>query len=113
MGGNSALTLTLSNTGAMDGTEVVQFYIRHNYAPVTRPVKELKGFRRVALKAGETQAVRFEVTPDILAMWSVPKGRSSFPGAVGPRRVEPGLYTLMVGSSSADRDLQRLTLRVE
>jgi beta-glucosidase len=112
-GQKAALSFTLTNAGEMDGTEVVQLYIRHNYAPVTRPVKELKGFPRIALKAGETATVRFEITPEMLSMHAAPQDRKTFPGLVGPRSVIPGDYTLMVGSSSANADLQRLTLRVE
>ena len=100
----------------MDGDEVVQLYIRHNYAGVTRPVKELKAFRRISVKAGESAEVEFEVTPQMLSMWGVPKdrgGRRSFPGSVGEWTVEPGSYTLMVGSSSADSDLQTLELLVK
>jgi beta-glucosidase len=112
-GQKAALSFTLTNAGEMDGTEVVQLYIRHNYAPVTRPVKELKGFQRIALKAGETATVCFEITPEMLSMHAAPQDRKTFPGLVGPRSVIPGDYTLMVGSSSANADLQRLTLRVE
>ncbi|MBQ3723435.1 MAG: glycoside hydrolase family 3 C-terminal domain-containing protein [Bacteroidales bacterium] len=112
-GDRAAMTFTLANTGEMDGTEVVQLYIRHNYAPVTRPVKELKGFQRIALKAGESATVRFEITPEMLSMYDAPKDAKTFPGLVGSRRVLPGDYTLMVGSSSANADLQRLILRVE
>lgn len=115
-GEKAALTVDVTNTGAMDGAEVVQLYIRDNYASVTRPVKELKGFQRVYLKAGEQQTVRFEITPEMLSIWTAPKpeaGRPVFPGRVGAFAVESGDFTLMVGSSSADTDLQRLTLRVE
>ena len=112
-GQKAALSFTLTNTGGMDGTEVVQLYSRHNYASVTRPVKELKGFQRISLKAGEAATVRFDITPEMLSMYSAPKDGNTFPGLVGPRCVEPGDYTLMVGSSSAKSDLQELTLRVE
>ena len=113
-GASTALTVKVTNAGEWDGDEVVQLYIRHNYASVTRPVKELKGFRRISLKVGESADVRFEITPEMLAMWSVPdKDGKSFPGTVGQWKVEPGLYTLMVGSSSAKRDLQGLSLLVE
>ena len=111
-GEKAALSLTLTNTGEREGTEVVQLYIRHNYAPVTRPVKELKGFQRISLKAGETASVHFEITPEMLSMYSAPKDGNTFPGLVGPRCIVPGTYTLMVGSSSSNADLQELVLQV-
>jgi beta-glucosidase len=112
-GQKAALSFTLTNTGEMEGAEVVQLYIRHNYAPVTRPVKELKGFQRISLKAGETATVRFEITPEMLSMYSAPKNPDAFPGLVGPWEQVPGDFTILVGSSSANRDLQKLTLKVE
>ncbi len=94
----------VTNSGVMDGDEVVQLYVRDEYASVTRPVKELKAFRRVHIPAGESVKVEFEITPDMLACWS---------GKGDVWTVEPGEFTLMVGSSSADKDLQTLTLHVD
>ena len=88
----------------MDGDEVVQLYVRDEYASVTRPVKELKAFRRVHIPVGESVKVEFEITPEMLACWS---------GKGDVWTVEPGEFTLMVGSSSADKDLQTLTLHVD
>ena len=101
--GSATVSFTLTNTGSVDGTETAQLYIRDDYASVTRPVKELKGFRRVALKAGESAAVEFEITPDMLKCW----------GADECWSVEPGTFTVMVGSSSDDADLKTLTLEVQ
>lgn len=98
------VSVEVTNSGAMDGDEVVQLYVRDEYASVTRPVKELKAFRRVHIPAGETVKVAFEITPDMLACWS---------GKGDVWTVEPGDFTLMVGSSSADKDLQTLTLHVD
>ncbi len=94
----------VTNSGVMDGDEVVQLYVRDEYASVTRPVKELKAFRRVHIPAGESVKVEFEITPEMLACWS---------GKGDVWTVEPGEFTLMVGSSSADKDLQTLTLHVD
>ena len=93
----------VSNTGKMDGTEIVQLYIRDEYASVTRPVKELKGFKRVDLKAGETKTVSFEITDDMLKCW----------GAEDKWAVESGDFTIMTGSSSDDIDLQSVTLTIK
>ncbi len=98
------VSVEVTNSGAMDGDEVVQLYVRDEYASVTRPVKELKAFRRVHIPAGETVQVAFEITPEMLACWS---------GKGDVWTVEPGDFTLMVGSSSADKDLQTLTLHVD
>lgn len=101
-GDSTTVSIDVSNSGDVDGTETVQLYIRDEYASVTRPVKELKGFKRVDLKAGETAAVSFEITPDMLKCW----------GANGKWSVEPGDFTLMLGSSSADEDLKCIGLTI-
>lgn len=97
------VSFDVTNTGKMDGTEIVQLYIRDEYGSITRPVKELKGFQRISLKAGETKHVEFAITPDDLKFYTVRK----------VWEVEPGDFTIMVGSSSADKDLQKLLLKVE
>ncbi|MBP9993138.1 MAG: glycoside hydrolase family 3 C-terminal domain-containing protein, partial [Bacteroidales bacterium] len=96
------VSIDVTNSGEMDGTEIVQLYIHDEYASVTRPVKELKGFERVELKAGETRTVSFEVTDDMLKCWGIDDKWS----------VEPGDFSIMVGSSSADEDLKSVTLTV-
>ncbi|HCM19793.1 MAG TPA: glycosyl hydrolase, partial [Porphyromonadaceae bacterium] len=71
---------------------VVQLYTRQLTASVTRPVKELKGFRKIALKAGETQQVTFELTPEDLAFY----------GIEGKKKAEAGALKLWVAQHSAD-----------
>lgn len=101
--GDTARVLAdVTNTGATAGDEVVQLYVRDVVSSVTRPVKELRGFRRLSLKPGESATVTFEVTPDDLAFYDIDM----------QYRVEPGEFRLMVGSSSRDEDLQTVTLRV-
>lgn len=74
------ITFTLKNTGNMDGTEVVQLYLSDTYASMTRPVKELVGFMRVELKAGEEKKVKFTIEPSQMAFldedmkWKIEKG---------------------------------------
>ncbi|MNK95969.1 Xylan 1,4-beta-xylosidase precursor [compost metagenome] len=85
-------SFTLKNTGIYDGDEVVQLYIRDMLASVARPVLELKGFRRIRLKAGETQQVSFEITPEMLEMLDV-KMKSV---------IEPGDFRIMIGPSSRE-----------
>ena len=70
--GNQMLkaSITLTNTGKYDGAEVVQLYIRDLVGSNTRPVKELKGFQKVMLKAGETKTVTFNITPELLKFYN-------------------------------------------
>jgi beta-glucosidase len=81
----------VANTGQRAGDEVVQVYIRDDVASVTRPVKELRGFRRIRLAPGEEQTVTFVLGPDAL----------SFLDAQMRRIVEPGTFTVWAGPSSA------------
>ncbi len=81
----------MTNAGRMAGDEIVQLYIRDDVSSVTRPVKELKDFRRIHLEPGQKQTVQFNVTPDKL----------SFLDEEMRRVVEPGTFTIMVGPSSA------------
>ena len=97
------VTTKVSNTGGCKGTEVVQLYIRDNYSSATRPVKELKDFTRVTLNPGETKTVEFVITPDKLAFFD----RNMKYG------VEPGDFSVMVGSSSLDKDLKTTTLTIK
>jgi beta-glucosidase len=89
--GTAQVSVTVVNTGARAGDEVVQLYVRDQISSVTRPVQELKGFRRISLTPGEAQTIAFEITPDQL----------SFLDEQLQRRVEPGLFDLMIGGSSA------------
>ena len=95
-------TVTVTNNGPYDGDEVVQLYIRDEYGSVTRPVKELKAFRRVSLKNGESVKVEFDITPEMLQCW----------GAAEKWSVEPGDFTVLLGSSAAESDLTPLPLKV-
>jgi beta-glucosidase len=94
------VSFTLANTGDRAGQEVVQLYIRDEISSVTRPVMELKGFRKVLLEPGESREITFTITPDLLQFFDVNMQRV----------VEPGWFTIMIGSSSADI---RLSIRVQ
>jgi beta-glucosidase len=85
------VSVDVTNTGARTGDEVVQLYVRDDAASVARPVRELKGFRRVTLRPGETAVVWFMLRPLDLSMYR-PDMR---------RVVEPGTFTLWAGGSSA------------
>ena len=73
MNANGKLTLTVNvkNTGKYDADEVVQLYIRDVAATISRPVKELKGFERISLKAGESRDVNFTIDVDMLKFYSM------------------------------------------
>lgn len=90
--GSTSVTIEVTNTGDRPGSDVVQLYLRDRVSSVTRPVKELRGFERVRLQAGETTTVSFEIGPDDL----------SFYGSDMKEIVEPGLFDIMVGHSSDD-----------
>ncbi len=100
--GSTQVLVEVTNTGKRAGTEVVQMYIRDLVSSVTRPVKELKGFKKVWLQPGETQTVAIDITPESLAFYDVNMDYV----------VEPGEFEIMVGNSSRDADLQKLVLMV-
>jgi beta-glucosidase len=92
--GNRQLTatVTLTNDGAVEGKEVVQLYIRDLVGSVTRPVKELKGFQKIDLKAGESREVTFTITPEDLKFYDNDLKYDW----------EPGEFTIMIGGNSRD-----------
>ena len=89
--GEVLVSFDLTNTGSRDGDEVAQVYVHETTASVATPVKELKAFSRVHLKAGETQTITLRIKKAGLAVW----------GALRTWNVEPGEYTATVGGSSA------------
>jgi len=100
--GSTQLVVDVTNTGKRTGAEVVQLYIRDLVSSVTRPIKELKGFRKVQLEPGESTTVTFNITPAELSFFDVNMKYV----------VEPGDFEIMVGNSSRDADLTRLILQV-
>nr|WP_297166845.1 beta-glucosidase BglX [uncultured Dysgonomonas sp.] len=92
MGGELTAKVTVKNTSKVDGTEVVQLYVRDLVGSIVRPVKELKGFQRVELKAGESKTVEFKLTTDDLAFY----------GKDFVKEAETGDFNLWIGPSSKD-----------
>ncbi len=90
--GKLTATITVTNSGSVDGEEVVQLYIRDYAASIVRPVKELKAFEKVSLKAGETKTVSFTLTQKDL----------SFLDANGNAVMEAGKFSVFVGGNSRD-----------
>jgi beta-glucosidase len=100
--GTTQVLADVTNTGGRAGHEVVQLYVRDRVSSVTRPVKELKGFAKVFLRPEESTTVTFDITPETLA----------FHDQQMREIVEPGEFTIMIGTSSRDEDLQAVTLTV-
>lgn len=99
---NGKVTVSVKNTGAVDGEEVVQIYLRRN-ADTAGPIKTLRGFKRVAVKAGETKTVTVDFPRSRFETWDA---------GTNTMRVVPGAYTLMVGNSSRDQDLTRFAVTI-
>ena len=98
--GTVTVSVDIKNTGTRKGAEVAQMYIRDDYASVTRPVKELKGFKKIWMEPGQTQTVNFTVTRELL----------SFYNSEMKWVAEPGDFTIMVGTASDKTESIKLTL---
>ncbi|EXZ42514.1 glycosyl hydrolase family 3 C-terminal domain protein [Bacteroides fragilis str. 2-F-2  len=101
--GELTATVTVTNTGSRDGAEVVQLYIRDLVGSVTRPVKELKGFEKIFLKAGESRKVSFSITPELLKFYNYDLQFVC----------EPGDFDVMIGGNSRDAKKARFLLKGE
>lgn len=86
------ISVDLKNSGKYDGYEVVQLYIQDVHGSVTRPVKELKGFKKIFLKKGESKTVEFMINSDNLAFWNKSMEYTA----------EPGVFKVMVGGNSIE-----------
>nr|HPM31097.1 glycoside hydrolase family 3 N-terminal domain-containing protein [Chryseolinea sp.] len=103
IGESIKVTVDVKNTGARKGDEVVQLYIRDKVSSVTRPVKELKDFKRITLESGEQKTVTFEITPEKLSFYNINMKYG----------IEPGEFVIMTGNSSRDQDQKNSILVVE
>lgn len=99
--GELTASVTVTNNGKVDGKEVVQLYIRDLVGSITRPVKELKGFHKVLVKAGESQTVTFKITPEMLKFYNA---KLEF-------ACEPGEFDAMIGGNSRDVKTVRFVLK--
>ena len=89
MNGSLSVKATVTNTGGRDADEIVQFYIRDRVGSITRPIKELKGYRRLGIKSGESAVVEFTITAADLAFFN---GKETVS--------EPGEFDLWIGPNS-------------
>lgn len=96
--GETTVKVDVTNTGKLKGDEVVQMYIRDLVSSITRPSKELKGFRRITLKPGATETVEFPITSEAL----------SFLDGSMNRVVEPGAFDVMVAPNATELRTMRL-----
>ncbi len=99
--GNLTASITVTNTGPVAGSEVVQLYIRDLVASITRPVKELKGFQKISLQPGESRKVEFAVSPELLKFYNYDLQFVC----------EPGDFDLMIGGNCRDVKTVRFTLK--
>jgi beta-glucosidase len=93
----------VKNTGTRKGTETVQVYLRHT-ADKEGPLKTLKAYRQVELEAGESQVVECDLPRQSFEGWDA---------KTNTMRVVPGKYELMVGASSADKDLKKIVVSIK
>ena len=98
--GSIKATVTVTNTGTRDGDEIVQLYIHDKVASISRPVRELKGFKRIHLNAGESKDVSFDITPDLLKFYD----------ANLKEVLEPGQFDLIIGASSINNKTTLFTV---
>ena len=98
--GQVKASVTVTNTGKRDGKEVVQLYVRDIYATSSRPVKELKGFEKISLKAGESKTVSFEIGRKQLEYYNHALQLT----------VEPGDFEIMIGHDSQHVNKAKLTV---
>jgi beta-glucosidase len=101
--GGGTLTVDVTNTGNRNGTEIVQLYIR-DLKDADGPLKSLRGFERVMLKAGETKSVNIQLDKKSFEFWDV---------ETNTMRTKPGQYEIFYGTSSSDKDLKKLTVTVK
>jgi beta-glucosidase len=102
-GNDIAINFTVKNTGKRDGTEIVQVYIR-NTADKEGPLKTLRAFKRVNVKAGQKVTETIHLSRESFEGWD---------SETNTMRIKPGTYDILVGNSSLDKDLNRLTVQIQ
>ena len=100
MEGTESITIPVTNTGNCDGTEIVQVYIR-NLQDAEGPLKSLRGFQRIEVKAGQTATATIALNKKSFEFWDP---------ETNTMRTKPGTYEILYGNSSQDKDLKKLTV---
>ena len=98
-----SVSVDVKNIGKISGDEIVQLYICDKYSSVTRPIKELKGFKRVSLKQGESKVITFNLDKSAFAYYD----------SEMKYIIEAGEFDILVGNSSREKDLKRVSFFVE
>ncbi|WP_430933890.1 glycoside hydrolase family 3 N-terminal domain-containing protein [Saccharicrinis sp. 156] len=101
IGDSVQVSVDITNVGDVAGKEVCQIYLQDEYATVLQPIRALKGFEKVTLKPGETQTIKFNITPDNM----------SFTGIDMQQKVEAGRFNVFVGGSSDTDQMLSYNLR--
>ena len=101
--GSGTLTVDVANTGMNDGTETIQVYIR-NLQDADGPLKSLRGFQRVDVKAGQTATATIALNQKSFEFWDA---------ETNTMRTKPGKYEILYGNSSQDKDLKKLTVEIK
>ena len=99
---SGTVTVPVTNTGKRDGTEIVQLYIR-NLQDADGPLKSLKGFQRVSVKAGQTATAVIDINEKSFEFWDA---------ETNTMRVKSGTYEILVGNSSDDKDMKKITITI-
>ena len=102
MNGTESISIPVSNTGKKDGTEIIQLYIR-NLNDNEGPLKSLRGFQRVEVKAGQTATATIKLTKNSFEFWDA---------ATNTMKVKSGKYELLYGNSSQPQDLKSITIDI-
>lgn len=98
-----SVSVDVKNIGDIAGDEIVQLYISDKYSSITRPVKELKAFKRVSLKSGESKEITFELDKSAFAFYD----------SEMKYIVEAGEFNILLGNSSRDEDLKSISFSIE
>lgn len=110
-GNTVTATCTITNTGNVEAVAVPQLYLRDLVGSLTRPIRELKGFERVSIPAGESREVSFSLTESDLAYWHLAKGITLGADGKYEHTAEPGDFLLWISPSSAEGTPVKFTLR--
>lgn len=109
--GSILATCTITNTGKLTGQEVAQLYIRDEVGSVSRPIRELKGFKKIALEPGEKRDVVFEITPEMLSYWHYDSKNTMGADGAYEYSAEPGMFSVWIAPNADAGSAKRFELK--